>query len=163
MEFYLEAPVGFILVPAANDMDGFFQQGSRARGRRNPALLHQCRGHKDCRLPEFLLEVHLRHQQLLVIVRSCQSRTLSITSLSLLTEFINEYVERALKDLFPASSSEFQPWRFAASTSPSYFLAFLRRPKHGQQSQLTIFGLFGPFGGLYPYNACRRKTHPVPT
>ncbi|KAJ6923635.1 hypothetical protein NC652_017072 [Populus alba x Populus x berolinensis] len=48
-------------------------------------------------------------------------------------------------------------------TAPFLAFFFLRRPKHGQQSQVTIFGRLGSFGGSYPYRACLLKTHPVPT
>lgn len=44
-----------------------------------------------------------------------------------------------------------------------YLGSFFLRPKHGQQSQLTILGRLGPLGGSYPYSACLLNTHPVPT
>jgi hypothetical protein len=67
---YLQTPVSLVLVAAADHMDGLLEESCGARRRRDAAFLHERRRHKRRRLPEPLLEVHLRHQHLLVAVHS---------------------------------------------------------------------------------------------
>jgi hypothetical protein len=51
------------------------------------------------------------------------------------------------KECYPVKDL-WKPCRLVPSpTAPFLAFFFLRRPKHGQQSQVTIFGRLGSFGG----------------